>query len=435
MTSGRTWRVTTAAAAPALVLALAATGCGGSSGSASGKVTVRISTFSNMGFNKSGLFEEYEKLHPNITIKEDNAADETTYWQALQPKLSSGQGLGDIVSIEVGRIRTIAGKKAGMFTDLSHAPGVQPGSFYPWKWAQAKTEDGKVLGLGTDIGPMAVCYRKDLFQQAGLPTDRTAVGALWAGDWAKYVEVGERFQKQTKDKSLRFMDTGNGLYNAMIFGQITSYYDASGRLVHDSNPGVRRAYDLAARANTSGMTAKLQQFQANWRKSFSAAKFATVVCPSWMLGQISQNSGPSGEGKWDIAKAPAPSNWGGSFLTVPKNSKVKDEAEKLAAWLTAPAQQAKVFASATAGNFPSSRTTAADPAVAGTRNPYFTNAPVGQIFGDAAKSMPTLNIGPDQGIITNAISTGLTRVEQQGMDPDKSWRQAMSEIKSAIGKD
>ncbi|WP_043267561.1 extracellular solute-binding protein [Streptomyces sp. CT34] len=434
MKSGRALRGTTVAAASVLVLALAATGCGGSGGSASGKVTIRISTFSNMGFNKSGLFQEYEKLHPDITIKEDNAADETTYWQALQPKLGSGQGLGDIVGVEVGRIRTIAGSKAGMFADLSHAPGVRPGSFYPWKWAQAKAEDGEVLGLGTDIGPMAVCYRKDLFQQAGLPTDRTAVGKLWAGDWAKYVDVGERFQKQTKDKSLRFMDTGNGLYNAMIFGQATSYYDASGKLVYDSNPGVRRAYDLAARANTSGQTAKLQQFQANWRTSFSAARFATVVCPSWMLGQISQNSGPSGEGKWDIAKAPAPANWGGSFLTVPKNSKVKDEAEKLAAWLTAPAQQAKVFANAAAGNFPSDRTVAAAPAVAGTRNPYFNNAPVGQIFGVAAKSMPTVNIGADQRIITDAISTGLTRVEQQGMDPDTSWRQAMGEIKYAIGK-
>ncbi|WP_438490258.1 ABC transporter substrate-binding protein [Streptomyces sp. S186] len=434
MKSGRVLRATTAAAASALVLALAATGCGGSGGSVSGKVTIRISTFSNMGFNRSGLFQEYEKLHPDITIKEDNAADEATYWQALQPKLSSGQGLGDIVGVEVGRIRTIAGRKAGMFADLSHAPGVRPDSFYPWKWAQAKTTDGQVLGLGTDIGPMAVCYRKDLFQQAGLPTDRTAVGKLWAGDWAKYVDVGERFQKQTKDKGLRFMDTGNGLYNAMIFGQVTSYYDASGRLVYDRNPGVRRAYDLAARANTSGQTAKLQQFQANWRKSFSAAKFATVVCPSWMLGQISQNSGPSGKGKWDIAKAPVPANWGGSFLTVPKNSKVRDEAEKLAAWLTAPAQQAKVFASATAGNFPSSKTAAGESAVSDTRNPYFNNAPVGKIFGAAARKMPTLNIGPDQMTITTTLSEGLTRVEQQGMDPDTSWRQTMSEIKSAIEK-
>ncbi|WP_431040542.1 ABC transporter substrate-binding protein [Streptomyces sp. P1-3] len=434
MRSGSALRVTTAVALSALVLPLAATGCGSSDGAASGKITIRVDTFSNMGFNRAGLFEEYENLHPDIDIKEVNAAEETTYWQALQPKLSTGQGLGDIVSIEVGRIRTITESKAGLFSDLSHAPGVRPGSFYPWKWAQARTEDGKVLGLGTDIGPMAICYRKDMFKQAGLPTARTAVGELWAGSWTKYVDTGSAFQKQTKDKSLRFMDTGNGLYNAMIFGQVTSYYDADGELVYADNPSVRQAYDLAARANTSGMTAKLQQFQANWRTSFSAAKFATVVCPSWMLGQISQNSGPSGKGQWDVAKAPVPANWGGSFLAVPSSSKVKAAAQKLAAWLTAPAQQAKVFASPAAGNFPSSKDAATGAAVAGTRNPYFGDAPVGRIFGDAAKDMPTLIIGPKQGIVTGGISNALTRVEQQGMDPDKSWNQAMDDVEFAIGK-
>ncbi|WP_412075653.1 ABC transporter substrate-binding protein [Streptomyces xanthophaeus] len=434
MRSARALRITTLAAS-ALALSLAATGCSSSSdGAASGKTVIRVDTFSNMGFNKAGLFEEYERLHPDIDIKEVNAADETTYWQALQPKLSTGQGLGDIVSLEVGRVRTITESNAGIFSDLSHTPGADPGSFYPWKWDQAKSADGKVIGLGTDIGPMAICYRKDIFEQAGLPTDRDAVGKLWAGSWAKYVETGEAFQKQTKDKNLRFMDTGNGLYNAMIFGQVTSYYNAEGKLVYADNPAVKQAYDIAARANTSGMTAKLQQFQADWRKSFSAAKFASVVCPSWMLGQISQNSGPSGEGKWDVAKAPVPANWGGSFLAVPANSKVKDAAQKLAAWLTAPEQQAKVFASPAAGNFPSSKTAATGDAVAGTRNPYFSNAPVGQIFGDAAKDMPTLIIGPKQGIVTGGISNALTRVEQQGMDPDKSWTQAMDEVKSAIGK-
>ncbi len=44
---------------------------------------------------------------------------------------------------------------------------------------------------------MAICYRKDLFAKAGLPTDRDAVAKLWAGGWGKYLDVGERF----KDKA------------------------------------------------------------------------------------------------------------------------------------------------------------------------------------------------------------------------------------------
>ncbi|MFC7468244.1 hypothetical protein ACFQVA_12880 [Actinomadura keratinilytica] len=45
------------------------------------------------------------------------------------------------------------------------------------------------MALGTDIGPQGICYRKDLFEKAGLPTDREEVGKLWAGDWNKYLEA------------------------------------------------------------------------------------------------------------------------------------------------------------------------------------------------------------------------------------------------------
>ena len=50
----------------------------------------------------------------------------------------------------------------------------------PWKWEQSLAADGKTqIGLGTDIGSLAICYRKDLFKKAGLPTDRDAgVGAV-----------------------------------------------------------------------------------------------------------------------------------------------------------------------------------------------------------------------------------------------------------------
>ena len=45
--------------------------------------------------------------------------------------------------------------------------------------------DGQLIGYGTDVGPEGICYRADLFEKAGLPTDREEVAALM-GTWDDY---------------------------------------------------------------------------------------------------------------------------------------------------------------------------------------------------------------------------------------------------------
>ncbi len=52
----------------------------------------------------------------------------------------------------------------------------------------------KQLGLGTDIGPLAICYRTDLFKAAGLPTDPAEVSALWANGWDGYIAAGQQYK-------------------------------------------------------------------------------------------------------------------------------------------------------------------------------------------------------------------------------------------------
>ncbi|MGO4430938.1 extracellular solute-binding protein, partial [Streptomyces sp. MCAF7] len=129
-------------------------------------------------------------------IKAEVAGDEQTYYTALQTHLAAGSGLKDIQGIEIGRAKELVDTQADKFVDLSDVPGTD--HFLPWKLNQVTTSKGKVIGLGTDIGPMAVCYRKDLFKQAGLPTDREEVGRLWEGDWSKFVDVGKEFKSRSK---------------------------------------------------------------------------------------------------------------------------------------------------------------------------------------------------------------------------------------------
>ncbi|QIQ01026.1 ABC transporter substrate-binding protein [Streptomyces liangshanensis] len=392
---------------------------GGKARTKDGKTVISLGLFGVMGYKETDLLDRYMKENPDVTIETDVAGDEQTYYTALQTHLAAGSGLKDIQGIEIGRAKELVDTQADKFADLGKTPGTD--HFLPWKSSQVTTGDGKVIGLGTDIGPMAVCYRKDLFEQAGLPTDRAEVAKLWEGDWAKYVDVGRTFKQGTKNPKVAYMDTSTGLFNAMIYGEDKQFYDEDGKLIYQDNPVVKDAWKLASDAATSGLTAKLRQFQPGWDPGLANGTFATAVCPAWMLAHISEKAGPANKGKWDVAKAPKGANWGGSFLGVMEDSPVKKQAEKLVAWLTAPEQQAYIFEKL--GNFPSSKTALDMPAVANGTSPYFSDAPIGQIFGAAAKEIPAKQVlGRKDGTIKDTFSLGLQLIEAQGKSPDAAWK-------------
>ncbi|MBA4863279.1 extracellular solute-binding protein [Streptomyces sp. PSKA54] len=403
------------------------TGTGG--GRKDGKVTITMGLFGVMGFKETGLLKKYMKLHPEVTIKADVAGDEQTYYTALQTHLAAGSGLKDIQGIEIGRAKELVDTQKDKFVDLSDVSGTD--HFLPWKLSQVTAPDKKVIGLGTDIGPMAVCYRKDFFEEAGLPTDRDEVAKLWEGDWSKYVEAGKRFTKNTKSK-VAFMDSSSGLFNAMIYGSSQQFYDKSGELIYAKNPVVKDAWDLASDAATSGLTAKLRQFQPGWDPGLANSTFASTVCPAWMLAHISEKAGPKNKGKWDVAKAPQGANWGGAFLGVMEQSPVKKEAKELVAWLTAPEQQAYIFEKL--GNFPSSEAALKTPEVADGKSDYFSGAPIGEIFGEAAQEIPDEQVlGRKDGTIKDIFSQGLTLIEAQNKSPEEAWKTTDERIEKAAG--
>ncbi|MFI2736791.1 extracellular solute-binding protein [Streptomyces sp. NPDC018711] len=417
-------------AATALTLAL--TGCsssGGDSVSADGKITLTVGTFGTFGYKEAGLYDAYMKQHPGITIKENPTTVEGNYWTALQTRLSGG-GLDDVQALEVGRIALATSEElAGAFADLSDAPGVDKKDYLPWKWEQATTADGRTIGLGTDVGPMAICYRQDLFKAAGLPSDPASVGKLWAGDWAKYVEAGKRYQAKAP-KGTFFMDSASGLFNAVVSSSPVQYYK-DGKLAYKDSAGVRTAWDLAVKAVQGRTTQGLKMFDTPWQTAFSKSTFATTVCPSWQQANIQQFSGPANKGKWNIAQPPAAGNWGGSFLAVPASGKHVDEAKKLVAWLTAPEQQAKVFRKV--GNIPANQAAYGLPGVVDYKNAYIgPDAATGQIFSTAAKAIRPAETGPHAQDLTGAFGTGVQLMEQNGKSPEEAWNSTVRQIDSTV---
>lgn len=421
----RTSGIVAGLAATALVLT--ACGSGGDSGE-DGVTTLTINVFGDsfsLPDNRS-LYDEYEKAHKGVKIVE-NRSDFGTHHQNLQARLTAGSGAADLEVIEVGQVSGFIGQ-SDKFVNFADRD-VDTTQWTESTVQRASTPDGGTLiGLPTDIGGLAMCYRTDLFAQAGLPTNRDEVSALWK-TWEDYVTVGDQFR--AKLPNVTWFDAGGHVFTGILGNEKETFYNAEGDLIVEKNPAVRDAWDLTVKAIKAGQSAGLPEFSPEWNTGFQQGQFATITCPAWMMGYI-QGNAPDTKGKWDIATIPGGSgNWGGSYVTVPAQGKHVDAAVELAKWLTAPEQNIKLFKAI--GNFPSQESTWSQPEVADFSSEFFSNAPAGKIYPASLENAPVQVVGPQSGVIGNTFAGALNSVEQ-GTDPDKAWDSAMSDIEAAAGE-
>jgi cellobiose transport system substrate-binding protein len=381
-------------------LAALTAGCGAGGGSAeeSGKVTLKISTFSEWGYND--LLKEYQELHPDITIENNRFATSDEAKEQFQTALGAGSGLADVVGVEGGWMPQVM-QYADNFTDLS-SPEVKD-RWNDWTAKMATAEDGRLIGYATDIGPQSIAYRADLFKAAGLPSDRESVAELFGGNdatWDDFFAVGEKFKAA---------GTGTAFYDASA-SIATSWGDQYEALWEDPKTGatiagdskdLRNIYDKVV--SHDDLSAHLERWTEDWVSAFQKDSFAVMTAPSWMLGVIKGNA--AGVTGWDIANVfPGGGvNSGGSYLTVPNQSKHPEEAKALAAWLTAPEQQLKAFQAT--GNFPSQLEAQKSPELQSVTDPFFNNAPVGQILTDRAALIDVIPyVGKNHAAITGAFN-------------------------------
>jgi cellobiose transport system substrate-binding protein len=412
-------------------------GSGGSTAGGTGEpITLTVGDFGTFGFKEAHLFDEYHKLHPNVTIREDNTEQSAQYWTDLQTKLAAGSGVDDVQAIEIGFVADVVANHADQFVDFNKALGADAktvkDSFYDWKWQMATTADGKTLGLGTDAGPEAMCYRPDLFQEAGLPTDRAQLSKDWS-TWQGFIDLGKQYMASpTRQKGSFFLDNPSSIFSAAVYQGTEAYDNAQGQPDYANSDGVKTAWQYASDAAAAGISSGVSQWTDDWNKAFASGTFAAISCPAWMLGYITGQAGDAYKGKWDVAELPGgAANWGGSWLGVPTAAKHKDEAVKFVEWITAPAQQITMWTSQ--AHWPSSKTAAQNPAVAQATSQYFNNAPIGKIFSDSANKLKMTPIGPYDTQIQQAFTDALGTIVTNKVAPDAAWKAAVNAANQAAG--
>ena len=123
-----------------------------------------------------GVADDFEKAHPNVTVKVEAYQNEELQRTLIPNALRSGSGVdlfqqwgaGELAAqVEAGYVMDISDQ----VTDEVDAIG---GAVAPWQY------QGKTYGLPFNFGIEGFWYNKDLFAQAGIDAPPTTLDELYA---------------------------------------------------------------------------------------------------------------------------------------------------------------------------------------------------------------------------------------------------------------
>ena len=379
--------------------------------------------FGNAGYDV--LAEEYMEDHPNIKINV-NEGEMEDMLDNLFTSISAGSGAPDIAMIEISRIAKFLEAEEQFYNLNDFGAQDLAGDFLDWKWAQAQNVDGSFqIGLPTDIGPTTMFYRTDVMEEAGFPTDPEELAAEMK-TWDDYYEAAKQIKEVTGKP---ITDSPELMFNAIRDQKEQQYFNENDELIIEDT--VKEAYDLTTKMLQEELVGKNELWTPEWGSSMAEGSYATLIgAPAWMIANVKENA-PDAAGKWSLTTIPeGAGNWGGSFMTIPKESDHPEEAFAFISWLTSPEIQLKSFTNN--GLFPSTPWVYDDEEFLATTDEYFSGEPTAQIFAEAAESVKTVYMGKNYAIVNSELINALMNVALEGVDPQDEWDQAVERINSQL---
>ncbi|NHN29908.1 ABC transporter substrate-binding protein [Paenibacillus agricola] len=389
------------------------------------KVQLQMWFWQGATFEK--IIPEFNKTHPNIEI-----IPQIYKWEDAHSKLltamSAGSGAPDIAMVDISQIDQFL-KYPDKFQEMNELGAKNIAKDYlEWKWKQAMVGD-KLLGLPTDIGPMVLYYRQDLFQQAGLPFEPNDVSAK-IKNWDDFLAAG----KVLKDKTgTDILSNPYELYGAIRDQGNELYFDKDDKLIIDTNTQLKKAVDYYNKARQMGIAGSYDQKNAlqEYSAALNSGKIGTYISAAWGRGHV-ETRAPDTKGKWRAAKIPeGTGNMGGSFLMIPKQGKYAKEAYTAISWLVSPPQQLEVFK--LSGNFPSTPSIYGDKAITEQGYDFWGGQKLGVLFSEVAKDVKVQRKGPDYQTVETIISDGMQAVAvDKNKDPEKEFSALVEKAKAKL---
>lgn len=349
----------------------------------------------------------------------------------LQTRLASGSGAPDVSMLEM-----IDGQSyidTGSLTDLSshiEDAGVRE-DFVSGVW-DALSDDDTIYALPWDIGPTAVFYRRDVYDEHGLDVDAIET-------WDDVLTEGEKLPDDVYMLNLPLNDLdGVWRYQFRQLGNNPFTEDGAVNIHADDSvmiaQTIKDLYD-------AGIAATLEGWSSAWFGAYESGEIASLPSAAWMEGTL-RDELPSTAGDWGVYKIPAhesggprASNWGGSSLMIPSQI---EEAERNRAWdyiqWSLATEEMQLLMYDEYGLFPALETTYDDD-VFDEELDFFGGQAARRVFADVAEEIPDYQFSVDTPEVTDAINTEFERMLRDDVAPEDAVMAAAETVSERTGRD
>lgn len=404
-------------AAVAAVAMIALSGCSSSGGSgggsdsassckaSSGKVNLSFTTWVP---NMDKVVAIWNKENPKIQAKASIVASGNggTYQNFFnQLKAGNAPDIGQVEYDSLPAFRVQDGLK-----NIASCAGVSKAKsdFASGLWNQVTFgEANSVYAIPQDSGPMALYYRKDLFEKAGIAVPTT--WSEYAEDAVKIKALGgnitnfakgdvNQFAGLVSQAGGKWFSTKGGTWNVDLTSDISTKVAAYWQ-------------DLISKQ----LVNTLPSFTDQWNNAYNTDQDWTWVSAVWGANTILSGA-PQTTGKWAVAPMPQwtagehkSAAWGGSSSVVFKNSKHPAEAAKFITWLNT-SSEALAELNKVANLYPAATSGSKLPAL-NEGVPFYGDQKIYQEFATAGKNIQPFTWGPTMTQTYSDISDGFGSAE------------------------
>lgn len=307
-------------------LTMLLTACGGATTTAAKNdgepVTIKVAAWNVAADSLKAEIEGFQKKYPNIKVEVQYVDADYT---KIMPRLVSGSEVPDIIAIQSRDFPAFMKKFPNEFVDITDKTAGLKDKFVASAW-EPTALDGKVYAMPWDIGPAAVYYRTDLFQQAGI--DPASIQT-----WEDYIAAGKKLKEHFNGSIVMTGYSPDFDLYEQLFSQLGGNYTTSDGKIDIGSQQSKQALTLIKRFADEGIAIDIK----DWNGRMTAVKnnkIASVIYPVWYAGTLINNIADQ-KGNWAVMPLPAfekggstQANLGGSVLTIAKKSKNPDAAWK-----------------------------------------------------------------------------------------------------------
>lgn len=259
--------------------------------------------------------EAFEKANPDIAVDVQEVDDKYTRFTA---RMAAGVDIPDIVLVQNRDLSTFMNKYPDAFLDITDEVADYKDNYIPASW-DAVTKDGKIYGVPMDMGPAALFYRADLWQQAGI--DANAIET-----WDDFIAAGKKLDEHFHGEvSMTGTAEDSDFYDLLLTEAGGAYVSQDDKEVIINNEAGVKATEMYQKMAQAG----IMRNAVDWDGRLMAMKkgqIASVPYGVWFAGTI-ESTVPDQKGNWKIMPLPAfekgglrSANSGGSVVAVAKNT-------------------------------------------------------------------------------------------------------------------